>query len=105
MLRIGLISDTHGWLDPRVFEHFERCDEVWHAGDLGPLVAEELSRWKPFRAVFGNIDDGAARLAYAEHLRFTVEGVRVWITHIAGKPPRYTPAILQELRTTPTDLF
>ena len=35
MTRIGLISDTHGWLDEMVFEHFKECDEVWHAGDFG----------------------------------------------------------------------
>ena len=35
MTRIGLISDTHGWLDEAVFEHFKACDEVWHAGDFG----------------------------------------------------------------------
>ena len=105
MKRIGLISDTHGWLDPRVQAHFSACDEIWHAGDIGPAVAEELARWKPLRAVFGNIDDGATRSAFPEHLRFTLEGVRVWITHIAGKPPRYTPEVVRELRTTPTDLF
>ena len=35
MTRIGLISDTHGWLDEAVYEHFKDCDEVWHAGDFG----------------------------------------------------------------------
>ena len=37
MTRIGLISDTHGWRDEAVFEHFKECDEVWHAGDFGSL--------------------------------------------------------------------
>lgn len=105
MLRIGLISDTHGWLDPRVQEHFALCDEVWHAGDLGPGVAEELAGWKPLKAVHGNIDDGRVRQAYPEHLRFAAEGVRVWMTHIGGRPPRYTPPVLAALRSTPTDLF
>ncbi|MFN0083393.1 MAG: metallophosphoesterase family protein [Ferruginibacter sp.] len=43
MTRIGLISDTHGWLDEMVFEHFKNCDEVWHAGDFGeapPILPE-----------------------------------------------------------------
>lgn len=35
MTRIGLISDTHGWLDEAVYEHFKNCDELWHAGDFG----------------------------------------------------------------------
>jgi uncharacterized protein len=37
LTRIGLISDTHGFLDEAVFEHFKECDEVWHAGDFGSL--------------------------------------------------------------------
>jgi uncharacterized protein len=38
LTRIGLISDTHGFLDEAVFEHFKDCDEVWHAGDFGGLT-------------------------------------------------------------------
>ncbi len=105
MTRIGLLSDTHGWLDPRIKEHFAGCDAIWHAGDLGPTVAEELAGWKPLVAVHGNIDDARCRASYPEHQRFIVEGVRVWMTHIAGKPPRYTPEVRKELRTTPIDLF
>jgi len=105
-MRIGLLSDTHGWLDPRIQEHFAECDAIWHAGDIGSNgVAEELARWKPLIAVHGNIDDGRTRVAYPEHQRSTAEGVRVWMTHIGGKPPRYSPPVLNELRTTPTDLF
>lgn len=105
MTRIGLLSDTHGWLDPRIKEHLAGCDAIWHAGDLGPTVAEELAGWKPLVAVHGNIDDARCRASYPEHQRFIVEGVRVWMTHIAGKPPRYTPEVRKELRTTPIDLF
>ena len=35
MTKVGLLSDTHGFLDKRIFKHFESCDEVWHAGDIG----------------------------------------------------------------------
>lgn len=106
MRRIGLLSDTHGWLDPRIQEHFAACDEIWHAGDIGTAeVTDELKRWKPLRAVHGNIDGTDLRQEFPEHLRFTVEGVRVWITHIGGRPPRYTPPVLQELRATKPTLF
>lgn len=106
MTRIGLISDTHGWLDPRVQEHFAACDEIWHAGDIGGAhVTDELEQWKPLRAVWGNIDDGAARKAYPEHHRFTLDGVKVWMTHIGGRPPRYDRSVLPELRADPPDLF
>ena len=44
MRRIGLLSDTHGFLDPAVYEYFAECDEIWHAGDFGPVsVALELA--------------------------------------------------------------
>lgn len=106
MTRIGLISDTHGWLDPHVREHFASCDEIWHAGDIGGVhVSDELGKWKPLRAVWGNIDDGATRKSFPEHHRFTLDGVRVWMTHIGGRPPRYDRAVLPELRADPPDLF
>jgi uncharacterized protein len=44
-MRIGLLSDTHGWLDPRLEEHFAGCDEIWHAGHIGDAaVTDELAR-------------------------------------------------------------
>ncbi|MBL7962228.1 MAG: metallophosphoesterase family protein [Flavobacteriales bacterium] len=105
-MRIGLLSDTHGWLDPRLKAHFAACDEIWHAGDIGGLeVAEELARWKPLRAVWGNIDDARARSAFPEHQRFNLNGVRVWMTHIGGRPPKYNDAVARELRTAPPTLF
>ena len=109
MPRIGLLSDTHGWLDPRLREHFAACDEIWHAGDIGGLsLSDELQGWfpdKPFRAVFGNIDDAATRQVFPEHQRFSVGDVRVWMTHIGGRPPRYDRHIVQELRSSPPALF
>ncbi|WKZ67768.1 MAG: metallophosphoesterase family protein [Flavobacteriales bacterium] len=105
-MRIGLLSDTHGWLDPRLQEHFAPCDEIWHAGDIGDLsVTDELARWKPLRAVWGNIDDAKARASFPEHQRFTCGGVRVWMTHIGGRPPRYDRAVAEELRRDPPGLF
>lgn len=109
MPRIGLLSDTHGWLDPRLREHFATCDEIWHAGDIGSLaVTDELQRWfpeKPLRAIVGNIDDAAARRVFPEDLRFDLEGVRVWITHIGGRPPRYDKAVAEALRKDAPTLF
>jgi putative phosphoesterase len=106
MKRIGLLSDTHGWLDLRLQEHFATCDEIWHAGDIGdPSVTDELKRWKPLRAVHGNIDGTVLRTEFPAHQRFTIEGVKVWITHIGGRPPRYDPAVREELRRDPPGLF
>ena len=86
MKRIGVLSDTHGYLDPRVFHHFEHCDEIWHAGDIGSLaVLDALAQFKPTRVVWGNIDDAQMRRACKEIELFEVEGARIAMLHIAGK--------------------
>ncbi len=57
MTRIGLLSDTHAYWDEKYLKYFEPCDEIWHAGDIGsPEVAEKFAAFRPFRAVYGNID-------------------------------------------------
>ncbi len=90
MVRIGLLSDTHGHLPDAVFEHFKQVDEIWHAGDIGHLeVVEKLQSFKPFRAVYGNIDGQDIRAQFPENLVFQVEEVPVFMTHIGGYPPKY----------------
>jgi putative phosphoesterase len=106
MLRIGLLSDTHHYLDEAIFGHFEHCDEIWHAGDVGTAdLACRLSSFRPLRGVHGNIDGPDVRSAFPEKLRWQSEGVRVLMTHIGGYPPRYNPAIMSELRRDPPQLF
>ena len=93
-MKIGLLSDTHGFLDPRIFQHFAACDEIWHGGDIGTIeVSEALEEFKPLKAVFGNIDDKDIQVRYLEDLWLEREGLSVLITHIAGAPPRYNPRI------------
>lgn len=90
MTRIGLLSDTHGYLPEAVFTHFAQVDEIWHAGDIGTVeVADQLEAFKPLRAVWGNIDGQDVRLRYPEHAFFTIEEVPVFMTHIGGYPPKY----------------
>ncbi|RYE55661.1 MAG: metallophosphoesterase [Sphingobacteriales bacterium] len=105
MKTIGLLSDTHGYLDDAVFKHFENCDEIWHAGDFGPNVASPLAAFKPLRGVYGNIDEAGIRTEYPEHLRFTCEAVDVWMTHIGGYPNHYSPSVKKEIYTKPPALF
>lgn len=105
MKKIGLISDTHGYLDDAVFKHFDECDEIWHAGDFGPDVAERLAAFKPLKGVYGNIDGKEIRAEYPEHLRFNCEQVDVWMTHIGGYPGKYAPNIKREIYTKPPMLF
>ena len=106
IMQIGLISDTHSFLDPKVFDHFANCDEIWHAGDVGDhRVIETLSEFKPLRAVFGNIDDLALRHKYPEKLVFELEGVKVYMIHIGGTPPRYAKGVKSDLRLEKPSLF
>jgi len=105
MKKIGLISDTHGYLDDAVFKHFDACDEIWHAGDFGADVADKLAAFKPLKGVYGNIDEATIRAEFPEHLRFTCENVDVWMTHIGGYPGRYAANIKSEIYTNPPKLF
>lgn len=106
MKRIGLLSDTHGYWDERYARHFAECDEVWHAGDIGSLeVAERFEAFKPFRAVYGNIDGRDIRLRYPEIQRFTIEGADVLIKHIGGYPDNYDASIRSTLYHQPPTLF
>ncbi len=106
MTRIGLISDTHGYLDPRVFAHFSNCDEIWHAGDIGDIsIIDQLEQFKPARIVYGNIDNSEIARRTKEHLHFELEGFTIWITHIGGTPPKYNPSVYPLLRKNLPDIF
>ncbi|MBX2967174.1 MAG: metallophosphoesterase family protein [Cyclobacteriaceae bacterium] len=105
-MKIGLLSDTHSFLDKAVFEHFKDCDEVWHAGDIGDeTVLKELQAFRPVRAVFGNIDERELQHKLPEDLWFTVEGFSVWMTHIGGAPPNYNPRVKKILSERIPDIF
>jgi hypothetical protein len=104
-MKIGLLSDTHGYLDPKVFEYFKDCNEIWHAGDAGDNVVEPLNAFKPLKFVFGNIDNQAYHHQYPEDLWFTIEGLTIFITHIGGAPPHYNPRINKILKEKSPDIF
>lgn len=106
MLKIGLLSDTHDYLDENIFRHFETCDEIWHAGDFGTIaLARRLSGFRPLRGVYGNIDGADIRNAYPEKLSWQTESINIFMTHIGGSPPRYNPAVRKELRSASPQLF
>ncbi len=99
MTRIGILSDTHGLLDKRIFEHFKDVDEIWHAGDIGSEdVLRRLREFKLTRAVYGNMDSGDIRYSLSEFYRFRVEEVNVLMTHIGGYPGHYNPWLIPWFR-------
>lgn len=106
MLRIGLISDTHGYLDPKVFTYFEACDEIWHAGDFGTIeVSKQLSDFRTLKGVYGNIDGKDVRSLHPKDQRFNAEGMDVWMTHIGGYPDKYAPEVKKEINANPPNIF
>lgn len=106
MKKIGLLSDTHSFLNKSVFTYFDKCDEIWHAGDFGSMeLVDELLKFKPIKGVYGNIDSAEIRLTFPEHLRFNCEKVDVWLTHIGGYPDKYHPKVKPEIYTNPPKLF
>lgn len=106
MKRIGLISDTHGHLEERVFELFQEVDEIWHAGDIGSLLLlDRLRAFKPTRAIFGNIDDAAIRLEVPFDLFFEIENLKIYINHYGGTPKRYDERALDKINSLQPDIF
>lgn len=106
MKRIGLMSDTHGYVDPKVYKYFKDVDEIWHAGDVGSMaVIEELEAFKPTRGVYGNIDDHVIRATWPKVNVFDCEGMSVLMTHIAGKPYRYNKEAYAEIQAHKPQIF
>jgi putative phosphoesterase len=94
VLRLGFISDTHGHMDDRILYHLEGVDEIWHAGDIGSSqVIDQLSSIAKVYAVFGNIDSGDIRVNFPEYLHRSLNGLKLMMTHIVGKPGSYTPTV------------
>lgn len=103
---IGLLSDTHYYLHPRIFDFFKDCDEIWHAGDIGSLeTMDKLAAFKPIKAVYGNMDGYDIRTSCPKNQRFYCENVDVWITHIGGYPNNYSPDVRDEIKINPPKLF
>ena len=106
MKKILLLSDTHSFIDAQILKFVQQADEVWHAGDIGDLkVTESIQKLKPLKAVYGNIDDAMSRLEFPLDLRFKVEEMDVWITHIGGYPNNYNQRIRTELTKNPPNIF
>lgn len=105
-MRIGLLSDTHGFLDETVLDYFADCGEIWHAGDLGSLdVLGRLQDFRQFRGVYGNVDGVEIRAAVPEELAWECEGLQVYMTHIGGYPGRYHAKVKKELARRKPGLF
>ena len=106
LVKILLLSDTHGYIDDQILKFVKQADEVWHAGDIGNLiVTDAITLLKPLRAVYGNIDNAKIRSEFLLDAEFTIENIKVFMTHIGGYPNRYNARIKEKLKSDPPDLF
>jgi hypothetical protein len=106
MKKILLISDTHSFIDAQILKFVKQADEVWHAGDIGNLeVTDAIKKIKPLKAVFGNIDDQDARAEFPLDLKFEIENVSIWMTHIGGYPNNYNQRVREALKTNTPAIF
>jgi len=104
--KILLLSDTHSFIDKQIIKFVKQADEVWHVGDVGDIqVTDTIQKYKPLRAVYGNIDDVKVRTSFPLDNKFRIEQVTVWMTHIGGYPKRYNPRIKDQLKITTPKLF
>ena len=93
-------------MDDTILKYVRQADEVWHAGDIGSLaVTDTISKLKPLRAVYGNIDDHVIQKEYPLNNRFFCEEVEVLMTHIGGYPPKYNSRTRAEIKANPPKLF
>ncbi|WP_439882378.1 metallophosphoesterase family protein [Pontibacter sp. MBLB2868] len=105
-MKIGLLSDTHSYLDEQIIRLLSDRDEIWHAGDFGTLeVSDRLHEIAPLRGVYGNIDGADVRQVHPKVLRFEANGLDVLMTHIGGYPGKYHPDIRQTIQENPPQLY
>jgi putative phosphoesterase len=101
MLRIGVISDTHGVVHPAIPSVFASVDHILHAGDIGgDHVLRALRALAPVTSIRGNNDDATGE----EILRTKIDTLRILLTHILPRPHKLAPRVAASLRQQPADL-
>ena len=105
-MKIGLLSDTHSFFDKKIYSYFKDVDEIWHAGDIGDIqVLDELMGFKKTRAVYGNIDNFNIRNLCEKELIFSINDLKIYMTHIGGKPPNYNKEVINKIKKISPNIF
>ncbi len=106
MLKIGILSDTHGFVPPQLYNFFKNCDEIWHAGDWGDInTFNQLKAFKPLKTVWGNIDGKELRIEMPEHIIFKAEDLTVLMIHIGGYPGKYSHKCNELIKSNRPDVM
>jgi putative phosphoesterase len=97
--RIGVLSDTHGYLSPSVKTFISNCDEIWHCGDIGSFqISDELSSIAKLRCVAGNIDDMNIAKEFGYEQLFKIDDCLIGILHIGGHPNKYSKQAIEFIK-------
>ena len=100
-MRIGIISDTHNFLDPKIPDLFQGVDHIIHAGDVGlPWVVLHLEQLAPVTVVAGNTDDGSI---WRESETIVLDDRRFLVQHIVD-PSNLSPSLRRRLSQQDIDM-
>jgi putative phosphoesterase len=101
-MKLGLISDTHDYLDPRVAGLFSGVDHILHAGDVGlPVLLAELETIAPVTAVAGNTDDPALGYPLTQIVKL---GGRKFLVHHIVEPHNLRDDLRETIRQEKPDV-
>ena len=96
LMKLGIISDTHGYLDPKIHSIFHGVDQIIHAGDIEDEdILIELQTIAPVTAVRGNMDRFGRLARQREFIGTHFDRIRFFIVHDIGSPLAVKPRLRQ----------
>ena len=106
MKKVLVISDTHSYIDDRIIKYASEADYVIHAGDIGSFdVIRKLKSVSEVLFVYGNIDGNEIRSESNRFEFFKLDDLKILLTHISGKTPKYNKETLIKIKEHNPDLL
>lgn len=106
MKKVLVISDTHSYIDDRIIKYASEADYVIHAGDVGSFdVIQKLNSVSKLLFVYGNIDGNEIRSESNKFEFFKINDLKILLTHISGKTPKYNKETLIKIKEHNPDLL
>ena len=106
MKKVLVISDTHSYIDDRIIKYASEADYVIHAGDVGSFdVIRKLKSVSKLLFVYGNIDGNEIRSESNKFEFFKINDLKILLTHISGKTPKYNKETLIKIKEHNPDLL
>lgn len=104
-MKIGVISDTHGSINPAAFKYFNDVALILHAGDIGNSdIITELEAFAPVTAVLGNTDGFPFAGCFPESELIYIEGKKVYMTHAVINGKHRIPSVMKEISDIAPDI-